>query len=180
MYMSKEDLSLAGEVRVDTGWIIRQEKNTVLYDNSKPATDTNQKAIWAWPSKRLCNSVMRLHSGIGSQNLLILNLKQPTQALCPLPSDLYFLLHGKGLWWLLWFSERTEPPLPPSQVKLAKSTSKVNFQDQVAWCAASLIFTACVSPIILLVPQHQWLDQSWSHLRSSPLCFFVCYLPNTT
>ena len=26
MYMSKEDLSLAGEVRVETGWIIQQEK----------------------------------------------------------------------------------------------------------------------------------------------------------
>lgn len=45
VYMSKEDLSLAGEVKVETGWIIQQEKKIILYGKSKPETDTNQKII---------------------------------------------------------------------------------------------------------------------------------------
>lgn len=102
MYISKEDFSLADEVRVETGWIIQHEK----IESYVISVNLQQIAIRELsetdPLKGLCEiiQVMRLHSGTGSQHCLILNLKQLKQILCPLTtqtSDLYFLLYGKGL-----------------------------------------------------------------------------------
>lgn len=102
MYISMEDLSVAVEVRVKTvSWIIQQEKTescmTKMNLQQMPIRKLSEPDLL----KGLCEvTVMRLHSRTGLQHLVILNLKQLKQVLCPLTtqtSDLYFLLYGKGL-----------------------------------------------------------------------------------
>lgn len=102
MYLSKEDLSLAGELRVETvSWIIQQEKIESCMIKMNLQQMPIRKLSEPDLPKGLCEViVMRLHSRTGLQHLVILNLKQLKQVLCPLTrqtSDLYFLLYGKGL-----------------------------------------------------------------------------------
>lgn len=102
MYLSKEDLSLAGEVRVETvSWIIQQEKIESCMIKMNLQQMPIRKLSEPDLPKGLCEViVMRLHSRTGLQHLVILNLKQLKQVLCPLTtqtSALYFLPYGKGL-----------------------------------------------------------------------------------